>query len=109
MALSALTMLAFEIFGFVDQPFQDPQWLNRLISGIVLVLFQIATLFGLNEARRLGSRPSAFVGMILAIFPCCNLTILLIFPIFLPIWGLVLLFRPEIKAMFESHWDKSPE
>ncbi|PQO32671.1 zinc ribbon domain-containing protein [Bremerella cremea] len=109
MIFLALVVLAARVVSFIGQPFQDPRWVARLAGGMILVGLQVATLFALNEARRLGNWTSAVTGMILSLLPCCNLTTLLLIPAFLPIWGLVLLFRPEIKAQFISHWDHSPE
>ncbi|PQO27154.1 hypothetical protein [Blastopirellula marina] len=87
----------------------DLHWVAQLFGALTIPALQVGTLFGLNQARKRGNYVNAFVAMVLAAIPCVNLSGLLIVPLILPIWGMILLSRQEIKAMFQSNWEMRPE
>lgn len=87
----------------------DLYWVAQLFGALTIPALQVGTLFGLNQARKRGQYVNAFVAMVLAAIPCVNLSGLLIVPLILPIWGMILLSRQEIKAMFQSNWEMRPE
>ncbi|HUE73935.1 MAG TPA: hypothetical protein VMP01_23855 [Pirellulaceae bacterium] len=103
MTLAALN-LPFVIYMFVIHYVmfgEDASMLAMVLASDVAILATtLATLFGANQFRILGSHRAAFVASILACIPFCSPCLVVGIPV--GVWGLIVLGRNEVRAAFRS-------
>ncbi|RCS52985.1 hypothetical protein DTL42_09230 [Bremerella cremea] len=86
---------------------QDLETILKLAGELAMSFAHVATIVFLNNARTTRNFNLARLGFIMAMIPIFNLTWCVVFP--LPIWGLIVLHRPEVRWTFENHWERVTE
>lgn len=97
-----LLMIGVRVVVIFEYPTDDPRTLAALAGLITVFIVQVLTLIALNEARIMRNYITARTGMILAIIPFSYPAALLIVPLALAIWGVAILYDPDVRAAFES-------
>lgn len=97
-----LVNLFFQITSMVNRPFPGIDTITQMGLSTAVAFVQLGTIMALNEVRMLRKYWTGCIGMMMAIFPIFNPAACLVFPIGLAIWGLVLIFRNDVRAAFES-------
>jgi uncharacterized membrane protein len=92
---------AMSMFGDADMPEFVEMMMStgfRVISGLVVFIFNAFVFFAAMQMKQLHSWPLALAGSIIAMTPCISLCCIIGLPI--GIWALVVLFKPEVKEAF---------
>ncbi|QDU73408.1 hypothetical protein Pan97_03790 [Bremerella volcania] len=109
MLVFSLLAVSSRVLALIDNPTDDSQTLGALGGMATLLLVQVVTLIALNEARVMRNYATARTGMILAIIPLSYPAALMVVPLGLAIWGVALLYDPDVRAAFDSEQGNTPD